>query len=68
LKREIDVQAVDTYLNQIRAALVRVKNINTNVTKGREVLDGIQSQAEELRTAVRDALDAIEDALRSRGE
>jgi hypothetical protein len=65
LKRQIDVQAVETHVARIRSALVGVKNINTNVTKGRGVLESIQLQAEALRTTVRDALDAIEEALRS---
>src|SRR5262249_3160038 len=65
LKREIDIQAIETHMNRIRDALIGVKNINTHVTKGREALSDIQSQAETLRTAVRDALDEIEGGLRS---
>jgi hypothetical protein len=65
-KRQIDMQAVDTQLARIRAALVAVKSINANITDGHGVLDKIQSAAEALRKDVRDALDSIEDALRSR--
>ena len=78
LKREIDTQAIETHVNRIRVALAGVKNINTSVTKGHELLAGIQSQAETLRSTVRDALsssspraardDSIEESLRSRGE
>ncbi len=67
-RREIDIQSVDTQVNRIRAALVAVKSINTNITEGHGVLDKIQSAAEALRKDIRDALDAIEEALRSRGE
>jgi len=66
-KREIDMQAIDSQLDRIRAALVGVKSINTNITEGHTVLDKIQSAAEALRANIRDALDTIEGALRSQG-
>jgi hypothetical protein len=68
LKPEIDVQLIDGHIGRIRDALVKVKNIKTSVTDGRKALDSINSQSDALQKAVRDALDEIEDALRSHGE
>jgi hypothetical protein len=67
-RREIDMQAVEAHVKRIQNALTGIKNISASVTKGRSALGEIESAADELRREVRDALNSIEEALRSRRE
>lgn len=62
---EIDAVAVQGQLGRIRTALARVTNINRKVTDVRTSAGEIEGEAEALRSEVRGALTAIEEAIRS---
>lgn len=68
VRPEVDTVGIQDQLRRIRTALARIKTINTKVTDGHSALDGISTEAEELRNEIRDALAAAEGYLRAVGE
>ncbi len=61
---EFDGSAIESQIQRIRTALKRVKNIKTKVTAVRGSADDIELEATGLQDEIREALIAIEDAIR----
>ncbi len=61
---EFDGAAIESQIQRIRTALKRVKTIKTKVTAVRGSADDIESEATGIQEEIREALIAIEDAMR----
>jgi hypothetical protein len=61
---ELDGAAIENQIGRIRTALNRIKNINRRVTDVRSTAEDIGTEATGLRDEIRDALMALEDAIR----
>jgi hypothetical protein len=61
---EFDGAAVEGQIDRIRTALNRVKTINRKVTDVRSTAEEIGTEATAMRDEIRDALIAVEDAIR----
>jgi hypothetical protein len=61
---ELDGAAIENQVQRIRTALDRVKTINRKVTEVRTTADEIGIEATSLRDEIREALIALEDAIR----
>lgn len=61
---ETDATSIQAQVRRIRTSLDRVKNINRKATEARGSAQGIQEEAELLRDEIRNALLAIEEAMR----
>ncbi len=61
---EFDGSAIENQIQRIRTALKRVKNIKTKVTAVRGSADDIELEATGIQEEIREALIAIEDAMR----
>src|SRR5262249_20860512 len=61
---ELDGAAIENQIQRIRTALNRVKTINRKVTEVHATADEISTEATSLRDEIREALIALEDAIR----
>jgi|GEM_PF-872797 len=61
---ELDGAAIENQIQRIRTALTRIKTINRKVTDVRSTADEIGTEATSLRDETREALIALEDAIR----
>jgi len=62
---EVDAASIKAQLQRVRTSLDRVKTINRSITAVHDNTNGIQAEAEAIRTEVRDCLLCIEDALKT---
>jgi hypothetical protein len=65
---DLDGAAIENQIQRIRTALNRVKTINRKVTDVRTTADEIGTEATSLRDEIREALIALEDAIRKPGD
>ncbi len=61
---ELDGVAIENQIQRIRIALDRIKTINRKITVVRTTADEIGTEATSLREEIREALIAVEDAMR----
>jgi hypothetical protein len=61
---ELDGAAIENQIQRIRTALERIKSINRKVTDVRSTAEEIGTEATSLREEIREALIALEDAIR----